>query len=335
MTKLLKSLCVLMAASTLVVEAQTARVQVIHNSADAAADTVDVWVDGVRAVPNFAFRTATPFVDLTAGQEIALHITAPGAADTNSAVFVKRVTLMPDSTYIVVASGIVSASGYTPATPFDLYVSSGREAATNSMQVDALVFHGATDAPAVDVNETSVPVPGLVPNLSYGDFAGYLSLATANYTLGIAPTGGANIALFQAPLQTLNLAGNALVIVASGFLDPTNNSNGPGFGLFVAPAAGGALIALPVASSVTEINASEFRVFPNPVTDAFTVSYDEAIAGAQLEVLDAFGRLVYSRGLDGFSGNVQIDANDWSNGFYFGRISTATRAGSFKIVVNK
>lgn len=333
MTKLLKSLCVLFALGSLTAEAQVARVQVIHNSADAAADTVDVWVNGTRAIPNFAFRTATPFVDLPAGQEIVLQVTGAGATDTSNAVFTKRVTLAVDSTYIVVANGIVSPSGYTPATPFDLYVASGREAAANSAEVDALVFHGATDAPAVDVNETSVPVPGLVSNLSYGDFAGYLSLAPMNYTLGVAPTGGANIVAFQAPLQTLNLAGNALVVVASGFLDPSNNSNGPAFGLFVAPAAGGALLALPVAASVSEISATAYRVFPNPVQDVFTLSYDENLVGAKVEVLDAFGRLVYSEILSGLSGAVQIDANDWSDGFYFGRISTVDRAASFKIVV--
>lgn len=313
----------------------TARVQVIHNSADAAAANVDVWINGDRTVPNFAFRTATPFVNLPAGQELAIHITAPGAADTNAAVFVKRVTLAADSTYIVVANGIVSPSGYTPATPFDLYVASGREAAATAGEVDILVFHGSTDAPAVDVNETTVPVPGLVPNLSYGNFAGYLGLAPLDYGIGIAPAGGANIANFQAPLQTLGLADAALVVLASGFLDPSNNSNGPAFGLYVASPAGGPLLALPIVSSVTEISAAEFRAFPNPVSDVLNLNYDESLAGAQLEVIDAIGRVVYRQQLPLFDNSIRINTSDWNQGFYFGRISTANRAAAFKVVVNK
>lgn len=44
--------------------AQTARVQVIHNSADAAAAEVDVYINADLALDDFAFRTATPFLDL-------------------------------------------------------------------------------------------------------------------------------------------------------------------------------------------------------------------------------------------------------------------------------
>ncbi|MFN3528840.1 MAG: DUF4397 domain-containing protein [Bacteroidia bacterium] len=336
MNKFLKSFCILGLVGAFQVQAQTARVQVIHNSADAAAASVDVWVNGNRAIPNFAFRTASPFVDLPAGQEIVIHITAPAAADTTAAVFSKRATLDSNQTYIVVASGIVSASGYSPATPFDLYVSAGREAAANAAEVDVLVFHGATDAPAVDVNETSVPVPGLVPNLAYGDFAGYLNLAPADYTLEIAPTGGSGIASFTAPLQSLNLAGNALVVVASGFLDPAANSNGSAFGLFAATAAGGPLVELPAAVvSVKEISNAEFRAYPNPATDELRFRYDASLAGAQLDITDATGRLIVSHKLDAFSNEMQLGIHDWQAGFYFGRIQTADRAGSFKLVVNK
>jgi len=36
-------------------------------------------------------------------------------------------------------------------------------------------------------------------------------------------------------------------VVASGFLNPANNSNGSGFGLYVALPSGGNLVALPAA----------------------------------------------------------------------------------------
>ena len=50
--------------------AQTARLQVIHNSADVAADQVDVYLNGTLLLDNFAFRTATPFIDAPAGTAI-------------------------------------------------------------------------------------------------------------------------------------------------------------------------------------------------------------------------------------------------------------------------
>ena len=57
--------------------APNARVQVIHNSADVLADSVDVYVNDALAIPDFAFRTATPFIDLPAGVTLNIGV-APG-----------------------------------------------------------------------------------------------------------------------------------------------------------------------------------------------------------------------------------------------------------------
>ncbi len=56
---------------------QTARVQVVHNSPDDAATTVDVYLNGLMLLDDFAFRTASPFIDAPAGIELAIDI-APG-----------------------------------------------------------------------------------------------------------------------------------------------------------------------------------------------------------------------------------------------------------------
>ena len=42
----------------------TARLQVIHNAADPAAATVDIYVNNTLFIDDFNFRTATPFVDV-------------------------------------------------------------------------------------------------------------------------------------------------------------------------------------------------------------------------------------------------------------------------------
>jgi hypothetical protein len=109
-------------------------------------------------------------------------------------------------------------------------------------------MHGATDAPTVDVK---VPLGAtLVNDLSYPSLsANYLELPTADYNVQIRNAAGTDVvAEYQAPLATLNLQGQALVVVASGFLNPANNSNGPAFGLYVALPSGGALIALPTST---------------------------------------------------------------------------------------
>jgi len=223
-----------------------ARIQIIHNSADAAVDEVDIFVNGDLFLSDFAFRTATPFVSVPAGVDLDI-IVAPAGAGIGSGVGPVTVNLTEGETYIAIANGIVSATGYDPATAFSLDVfPTGREAADVATNTDVLVFHGSTDAPTVSVWETGVGA-GELFTFSYGEFAGYLELGTDDYVLEVRTADGATtVVAYSAPLSTLGLDGAAITVVASGFLDPANNSNGEAFGLYVALASGGDLIPLPI-----------------------------------------------------------------------------------------
>lgn len=225
----------------------TARAQVIHNSADAAAETVDIWLNDQMLLDDFSFRTASPFVDVPAGEDIDISVLPPNSMDTNGAIAKFTYNLMGNGKYILVASGIVSGSGYNPPEPFDIYVyDMAREMATSSDNSDVLVMHGSTDAPVVDVVEVAQGAGTIVDDIAYSEFAGYLELPTADYSLQIRNSAGTDVvAQFGAPLATLGLDGAAMAVVASGFLNPGNNSGGPAFGLYVALPSGGALVELP------------------------------------------------------------------------------------------
>ena len=233
--------------------AQTARLQIVHNSADAAASSVDIYVNGALTYNDVDFRTATAFGDVPAGVELNVGIALSTSTSVNDTLVNFPVTLAANETYVVVADGIISGSGYTLPNSFGLSVyGMGRESATNSANTDVLVHHGATDAPTVDVYETGVGAGLIVDDLAYTDFQGYLELPTADYTLEVRDaTGAVTVAAYSAPLSTLSLDGNALIVVASGFLNPANNNNGADFGLFVALPSGGALIPLPAVNSTT------------------------------------------------------------------------------------
>ncbi len=270
-----------------------ARVQVIHNSADAAASEVDVYINGALAVDNFAFRTATPFIDLNAGVEIEIAVAPGNSTDVGDAIATFPLTLAANATYVVVADGIVSPTGYNPVPPFGLEIyDMGREAATSPTNTDVLVHHGSTDAPTVDVVENGVGAGTIVDNLAYTDFQGYLELPTADYVLQIRDeTGTVGVAAFGAPLATLTLDGAALVVVASGFLDPSQNSNGPAFGLWVALTTGGDLVELPADVLGTETNALQNVVlYPNPGTEIINIKGLEGTYSGQ--IIDMQGRVL-------------------------------------------
>ena len=311
--------------------AQTARVQVIHNSADAAAAEVDVYINSDLALDDFAFRTATPFLDLPAGVEINIGIAPGNSTSVGDVLLTVPVTLTENEKYIVVADGIVSPNGYNPAPPLSLQVFlMAREMAMDPTQVDVLVHHGSTDAPTVDVVETGVGAGTVVDNISYTEFQGYLELPTADYILDITDeTGAVTVARYQAPLATLGLDGAALTVLASGFLDPSQNSNGPAFGLYVASPLGGALLALPSAPlSVSEFDSSTFAIYPNPANERINISASGVdLSQYSVAVTDMLGRQVSKSeiSIDGI-----IDVSNLSEGIY-----NLTIMDNNKIVVNK
>ena len=273
-----------------------ARVQVIHNAADDDAATVDVWLNDGLLENDFAFRNATGFVNAQAGVPFDVTISDANSTDTTNSVARFTYTLDEGETYILVANGIVDPTNYSPNQPFDIYVYSGaREVAVDPNQVDLLVFHGATDAPTVDVVEKAIPLGAAVTNLSYSDFDGYLSLDSLDYSLAIE-AGGAEVRRYVAPLDALDLDGAALTVLASGFLDPSVNDNGPAFGLWVATEAGGALLELPNITSAQELAPSltSLNLFPNPSNGDMTLRLETAqSSNIEIQVMDVTGQLQY------------------------------------------
>ncbi len=298
---------------------QTARVQVIHNSADAAAETVDVYLNETLLIPNFEFRTASPFVDAPAGVEIELSVAPPNSSGVEEAIYTAAVTLSADETYVVVADGIVSGSGYNPPQAFGLQIyDMGRELAANSENTDVLVHHGSTDAPTVDIVETGVGAGTLVDNISYTEFQGYLELPTADYVIDVRDeTGSVTVASYQAPLASLNLDGAALVAVATGFLDPSQNSDGPGFGIGVALPSGGPLVMLPELLGNLDYELSNaIALYPSPAKEQVTLSNSSSIKLEAATIYDLKGKLVSQINLQDMQSERVIDVSSFATGVY-------------------
>jgi len=255
--------------------AQTARIQVIHNSADAAASSVGIYLNSALALESVNYKTATAFLDLPADAPITIDI-VPTGMGLMSSVYDLTTTLPSGETYIIVADGIVSATGYTPAPAFGLEVyAMGREMASDPTNTDVLVHHGSTDAPTVDVYEQSGLE--LADNLMYTDFAGYLELPTDDYVIELREeTGVTTLLAYEAPLSSLGLDGAAITVFASGFLAPENNDDGEAFGLYVA-LSDGTVVPLqaytPNSISNEIISDDSFSIYPNPAVEQVNMSF--------------------------------------------------------------
>jgi hypothetical protein len=312
-----------------------ARLQVIHNAADPAAASVDIYVNGDLAFDNFAFREATPYLNVPAGVPLNIGV-APGtsasAADTLKNF---TVTLVNGETYLAVANGVLSPASFAAnpdqvSTGFTLFLANGmREAALNSSEVDLRVVHGASDAPTVDV---FAGASVLVDNAPYAAITPYLSVPASDYILDVKPAADNSItvASYSAPLT--GLAGQSIVVLASGFLDPTANQNGQAFTL-IAVLEDGTVITLELVTSIEDQSySSGFTIFPNPAQDFVTISSKNKNINS-VAITDIMGKNIALLAPENNNEALTIPVNTLTSGLYYVTITNDTESIVTKLLV--
>lgn len=231
----------------------TARLQIIHNCADSNADSVDIYLDSVLILNDFAFRTATPFNDIPAGTPIIIGIAPSNSSSVSDALVSIPVTLQGGQTYVAIASGVLTPADFalnpdSINTNFQLLLTSGvAESAELPTDVRFIAVHGATDAPYVDVIPQSAPAP-LIDGISYTGISSTLNVPAASYVLNITPDNNNAAVVASYNVDLSSLGGASAVVFASGFLNPAANQNGPAFGLYAA-LTNGTVVAFPASTT--------------------------------------------------------------------------------------
>ncbi len=236
MKKIILSSCLIL--TTALGFSQTARVQVIHNSADPAAKFVDVYLDGGLLLNDFKFRTATPYIDAPAGTPITISIAPSTSLTVDDAIANFTYTLTAGDKYVIVANGVLNPAGFAAnpdgvSTAFNLFVRNEmRESALDPNNLDFVFFHGATDAPTVDAIARDVAT--VVDNATYTDFTDYVSVPADKYYIDVTPGDVPSLIVATSRAFLDNAGGASAVIFASGFFDPALNPGGKAFKLFYA-----------------------------------------------------------------------------------------------------
>lgn len=325
-------------------------VQVIHNAADPGAEVVDIYLveqltgnNGViAALDDFTFRQASVYLPFPSGVPFKAYVAGPNSSSylDSIASFNFPSGLELGKFYSVIANGVLTPGDFESnpdgaSTAFDLFVYDQAKAQADPLtNVDVLAFHGATDAPTVDIDIRELAGTE-IDNISYGEFSpnGYASFTPANVTVDVTDeTGNTTVASFTAAISSA--AGAAVTVFASGFLDSTANQNGASFGLFAAlplnianPNATLATV-LPLPKLTTtgvflaeEDVFNELSLFPNPSSDFLRVNYNlKETADFSVRFVDVSGKTITTRDLgrvSNGSNNVEFDVSGLAPGTYF------------------
>ena len=382
--------------------AQTARIQLIHNSADSAARTVDIYVGTELFQNDLVFRQATVFKDVAPGT-VVLGVAPGNSIGSQNAVATFSLQLNAGTSYVGILNGVINPQAFASNPDTSnialtlLLQEQAREQATNQVNLEFFMVHGVTDAPAIQVG-----VQGSVNNLGqlkYGTKSAYFALVPTIQTFmlttvegsgtddgadtgqddgvddsadgvddgtddgvddsadgvddgsdtgaddsadgvdGGADDGGGTIllkgidqqAVFQFTADLTSLAGSSAVLIASGFLNPAANQNGPGLDV-LAVLANGQVISLSAPTGVKARQGSKFipdvftleQNFPNPFNPSTTIAFSLPSSGhVSLEVYDTSGRVVRQIVNDRLSAGryeVSFDADNLGSGIYFYRL---------------
>ncbi|MBA2664606.1 MAG: DUF4397 domain-containing protein [Bradymonadaceae bacterium] len=214
---------------------RAARVQFVNDVADPDIGTMDVFINDQSVALGLAYRHATAFRTLPSGTNLSYEIRRP-EGDGGASVLTQVAQFEPGLASLAVLSGVVDPDDFT-ANPggadigLNIFTTSmARERANGAETVGIILFHGVTDAPAVDIEVTigADPDTFVAQNLAYGEFSEPLALDAGTYTLQVRAAGDAT-AVANIPLAIGGLTGQAISVIASGFLSPTGTQ--PGFAL--------------------------------------------------------------------------------------------------------
>ncbi len=212
-----------------VLDLGAAKAQIVHNSGDPDARTVDVYVDGTRILNNFEYRSATSFVDLASGVR-DISVAPASSEDTTDAVATFTEVVPTNGSLTILANGVLTPDNFqdNPSgsdIAFDLDIATGARESVSSADGDVEVraAHGATDAPTVDVLAGGSV---FVDDATYPAITDYQGAPAQRLTLEVTPGNDNSTALYTYAVDLGPFADTPLTVLASGFNTTDDESSG-------------------------------------------------------------------------------------------------------------
>ncbi|WP_299217604.1 T9SS type A sorting domain-containing protein [uncultured Dokdonia sp.] len=315
-------------------EDKIANIQFVHNAPDASIEEVDVFANGMLVGDDLSFKTGTSFIPVVLDQYDAVNISIRDASNGDILLNEYVQSLTDQENYYAVIDGILDTDAYTDVAPFGVYVYEGArlEASDPDSELDLeiMVHHGTIgfdhtlDVQGTQILAAPLRLGRLLLFSDYSDDNDFTYSAWSSQesiAIEIGDYGG-NIGggllsdfqfnfSFELPSESIGLEDQAILMLLSGFQDPSTNNDGQLFDVFYLTPEGGEFRSATL--SVDDITSSAITVYPNPVQEILTI---KTLSAQAIGVIyDLQGRLIYENIL--IQDTTTIDVSALKSGIYF------------------
>jgi hypothetical protein len=258
----------------------SASVQLIHGIQDPAANLVDVYLNNELWQNDMPFLSATPFLNIPANRDIKISVCPSNSIDTTGS-FYDELLFLGTINYTMVLAGMTNPAGFNPPEPVRLSIrNNARKEAIDADEIDLLFYNAIPDGGTMDFRSMMPIVTTLANNINFGNYnsPSYLEITPYDFSLNLTNDDGStvyNSFLFSALSESL--AGEAIVMLASGFINTENNPQGRPAGYWYTTPAGGLLIECPKVTGIDELDInSNISLYPNPAQNWLNIRVSES-----------------------------------------------------------
>ena len=297
-----------------------AGIQFIHACADTSLEALDLYLNDSLYLSSFSFREASTFVQVPVNDSLRLAIVPPNAPATSTPLFEQTLQVAPNENYRFVLAGIRSNQGYNPAPDLRWTILTAiPEPAPNACALQ--LFHAATDAGTMRIEESTTPIVPLFAALAFGEVSYANSLvADQDYALGVYNNDvNFQYGNYALPLNSWSWGDSSVTILASGFRQPLNNSGGVSFAMHAVTHDGTVIPLSNYVSTEKTRQRSNVTCYPNPASDNLTLELS-AFTPDELTITlhDARGMvaLLQSAFVGSEIQKIRIDASSLASGIY-------------------
>ncbi len=336
-------------------------IQIVHNSAEYAYDSVDVYINDSPTKTTLGFRKATPFLNIPPYTPYKISIATKNSTSSASAFYTTNLIADSSTGYYAVASGVKNPldANNKPnpngkSTAFSVSVFKGaRATSVFPTNVDLLYFHGATDLMTTTMANYNASM-FISKNDIYSNFHFLYSynpnLDNLAFELKNAATD--TILLKNVVGNISKKSGVAGLIFTSGFYKnllrdtindfPVDNSTTPHtakltssqlartLGLYIAWPDGSidTIQTAKPAVGINEVNVlNQFSAnfYPNPASDKLNISFEiDNTNMVYAELFDINGKLISltpKANKQAGINSISLDLNEMVNGIYFCKLT--------------